>query len=137
MTTAHTGSCLCGTVQFEVQGTFKKFFFCHCSHCRKGSGSAHGSNLFSFDAEFSFSRGAGAVKSYNVPSTQHKRSFCESCGSPVPTYDHENSFLVVPAGSLDTPVKTEPSAHIFHASRANWDDKLEAAPHFDELPEKV
>ncbi|EEA94667.1 glutathione-dependent formaldehyde-activating, GFA [Pseudovibrio sp. JE062] len=134
MRETHKGSCLCGTVQFEIQATFKKFFFCHCSHCRKGTGSAHGSNLFAFDADFTCSAGEDSIKSYNVPSSRHRRSFCESCGSPVPTYDRENSFIVVPAGSLDTPVSAEPTAHIFMGSKANWDEKLEDVTKFDELP---
>ncbi|WP_189437939.1 GFA family protein [Pseudovibrio japonicus] len=134
MSETHQGSCLCGTVQFKIQGTFKSFYFCHCSHCRKGTGSAHGSNLFSFDADFTCTSGEEAIKSYHVPSTRHQRSFCESCGSPVPTYDREHNFLVVPAGSLDTPVHAEPTARIFMGSKANWDEHLEDVPKFEKLP---
>ncbi|KZL26387.1 GFA family protein [Pseudovibrio sp. Ad37] len=135
MRETHKGSCLCGTVQFQIQATFKKFYFCHCSYCRKGSSSVHGSNLFSFDADFACTSGEDSIKSYNVTSTQHRRSFCEECGSPVPTHDRENNFLVVPAGSLDTPVDTQPTAHIFMASKASWDDHLEDVTKFDKFPE--
>ncbi|MFT6655758.1 MAG: hypothetical protein ACJAWI_002533, partial [Marinomonas primoryensis] len=46
MSHLHTGSCLCGAVKFELKGEFKKFFLCHCSRCRKTSGSAHCASLF-------------------------------------------------------------------------------------------
>jgi hypothetical protein len=53
----------------------------------------------------------------------------------VPTYDRENNFLVVPAGSLDTPIDAEPTAHLFMGSRANWDNHLEDVTKFEKLPE--
>jgi hypothetical protein len=43
-------------------------------------------------------------------------------------------MLVVPAGSLDTDVPTQPTAHIFVASRANWEKHLESVPAFDAFP---
>ena len=39
-----TGKCLCGVVQFRISGEFESFFLCHCSRCRKDSGSAHSAN---------------------------------------------------------------------------------------------
>lgn len=40
------GSCLCGRVTFVVSGPFEAFHWCHCSRCRKDTGSAHASNIF-------------------------------------------------------------------------------------------
>jgi hypothetical protein len=34
----YTGSCLCGTVQYEVAGPFMMMALCHCSKCRKHHG---------------------------------------------------------------------------------------------------
>jgi hypothetical protein len=44
------------------------------------------------------------------------------------------TLLVVPAGSLDTVIETQPDAHIFVASSANWDRRLEDVPQIDEPP---
>jgi len=41
----------------------------------------------------------------------------------------------VPAGSLDSSVAIRPDAHLFIASRADWDRELEAVPKVDRLPE--
>jgi hypothetical protein len=46
----------------------------------------------------------------------------------------KGALLVVPAGSLDSAIETEPAAHIFVASRANWDRGLEDIPRVDGLP---
>jgi hypothetical protein len=35
------GSCICGDVAFEVEGPFDRFLNCHCSRCRKVTGTAH------------------------------------------------------------------------------------------------
>ena len=38
---AYRGSCICGEVVFEVDGPFDRFLNCHCSRCRKATGTAH------------------------------------------------------------------------------------------------
>ncbi|MBD8890394.1 GFA family protein [Roseibium litorale] len=132
--TVHKGGCLCGTVTFEITGDFNHFFLCHCERCRKGTGSAHASNLFAENADLKWLSGEEVTRSYAVPGTRHGRHFCTSCGSPLPRKSADGSLLVVPAGSLETPVKLRPNAHIFTASRANWDESLENIPAFPELP---
>ena len=126
------GSCLCGEVRFEVAGDFDNFFLCHCRYCRKDTGSAHASNLFSTSASLKWCSGESQVTLYRLPSTRHAKAFCSRCGSAVPQID--GKLLVVPAGSLDTPISIQPDAHLFIANRAEWDNKLEAAPVFAGLP---
>jgi hypothetical protein len=133
-TEKHVGSCLCGEVRFEVEGSFDSFFLCHCTHCRKDTGSAHAANLFSSTASLAWLSGRDAVKSFTLPGTRHTKSFCASCGSALPSLQMEGRLLVVPAGSLDSAVATKPTAHIFLASRAEWARELEAAPRFEGMP---
>ena len=128
------GSCLCGIVQFEISGGFDAFFLCHCSRCRKNSGSAHGANLFASNATIAWQSGEANIASYRVPDTRHERSFCRSCGSALPGVRMGGALLVVPAGSLDGPVDIRPTAHICCASRAEWDVNLADVPHIDGLP---
>jgi hypothetical protein len=45
------------------------------------------------------------------------------------------ALVVVPAGSLDSAIETQPDAHICVASRAGWDRRLEDVPKIDELPD--
>lgn len=133
MTDTHKGSCLCGAVQFEITGAFDQFFLCHCSRCRKGSGTAHGANLFSRTARIEWLSGEDKIKTYRVPNSRHDRSFCTECGSMAPGIIGNGALLIVPAGSLDTPLEIRPTAHIFSASRADWDHDLETAPAFDDF----
>jgi hypothetical protein len=129
----HSGGCLCGAVRFTVDGPFESFFLCHCSRCRKGSGSAHASNLFSNSASINWVSGEENVTTFSVPGARHTRNFCSVCGSGLP-HKHPGGRLKVPAGSLDTPVTLRPEAHIFAGSRADWDHELEDVPAFDTRP---
>lgn len=135
MTAEHYGSCLCNAVTFEISGTFERFFLCHCSYCRKDSGSAHAANLFSTNAAISWLTGKENIQTYQLPSTRHVKSFCKSCGSALPVEAGNASFLLVPAGSLDSDVNLAPEANIFMASKANWDNRLADAVGFDGFPD--
>ncbi len=125
----YLGSCLCGEVRFEVNGPFEHFLLCHCQRCRKGTGSAHASNLFSTTATLNWLSGEGNISTYQVPDTRFIHSFCTTCGAAVPTV--HGSRMKVPAGSLDSEITIKPNAHIFSGSRASWDDELENVAEFE------
>ena len=127
----YNGACLCGKVEFEITGEFEHFFLCHCSRCRKTSGSAHGANLFSKSAALKFNSGEELVKSFKVEGTRFTTTFCSECGSKLPK-DFGGKIIQVPAGALNDDVHIKPSAHIFYGSRANWDEHLESIHKYDE-----
>jgi len=132
MTSAIRGSCQCGKVSFTVDGGFERFYLCHCSRCRKDTGSAFGANLFSTTARVTWLSGHETLRTYRLPATRHERSFCTDCGSALPTI--AEGFIVVPAGCLDDAPGISPSAHICYASRAEWDNGLEGVATLDGLP---
>jgi len=133
--TQHSGSCLCGSVKYQLDGDFHNFFLCHCSYCQKDTGSAHAANLFSKDAQLTWLKGQDKVTFYNLPETRHGRSFCSICGSPVPTSLGDGKLVMVPAGSMDTPVTIKPTAHLFIASKADWEKDLDQVHRFQGYPE--
>jgi hypothetical protein len=130
----HRGSCLCGAISFEVEGDFERFYLCHCQRCRKDSGSAHGANLFSSTARLNWLSGEEKVTVFNLPNTRHRHCFCSTCGSALPDLQMNGTLLKVPAGTLDSDVRIRPDAHIFVASKANWDEALEDVPTVAQLP---
>jgi hypothetical protein len=128
------GSCQCGAVSFRISGAFERFFLCHCSRCRKDTGSAHAANLFSATASIEWLSGRDNIKSYKIPDTRHEKAFCMECGSALPRVAGNGAMLIVPAGSLDSEFDMRPTAHICFASRAGWDGHLEDVPKMDGLP---
>jgi hypothetical protein len=134
MSNIHSGSCLCGDVRFEIKGDFESFYLCHCEYCRKDTGSAHAANLFSSTATLKWISGESSARLFNLPSTRHSKCFCSICGSALPSVQMNGKLLIVPAGSLNSDISLRPNAHIFIASKAGWDEALEAVPKVDRYP---
>jgi len=132
--TGHFGSCLCGTVRFEVKGDFDSFYLCHCQYCQKDTGASFAANLFSQSAKLVWHSGSDAVTSFTLPGTRHNKSFCKFFGSALPNTQIAG-LLVVPAGCLNTKISLRPTAQIFLSSKAAWDGELGNVPQFEGLPE--
>src|SRR5881392_3624665 len=108
MAASLNGSCLCGTVTFEVQPPFERMAHCHCSRCRKGTGTGHATNLYVQPEQLKWTSGESTISRYSLPSAKSfGKWFCSHCGSPVPRITRSGKNVVVPAGSLDTtpPIK--------------------------------
>jgi hypothetical protein len=129
------GSCLCGSVQYEISGEPKKFYHCHCRRCRKASGTGHASNLLIKPGAIKWNRGEELIKSYKVPEAKRfTNCFCSVCGGRVPRYVKETDFIVIPAGSLDNDPTIRPQARIFWGSRASWSCGGDGLPVHSEYP---
>ncbi|MCU4677729.1 GFA family protein [Catenovulum sp. 2E275] len=131
----YIGSCLCGDVSFEVKGEIENLYLCHCKYCQKDTGSAYASNLFSTKAKLIWQTGENKVKTYQLPSTQHVKSFCSNCGSAVPSMQMNNELVVVPAGCLNQDIAIKPTAHIYKSSEAVWAKNLDKVKSYEQLPE--
>ena len=120
MAVAH-GSCLCKTVQYEVELPFERFLYCHCTRCRKATGSARAASGFVKPEGFRWTQGASAVKRYDLPEAKRfGLQFCSNCGSKVPHHTRDRNWMVIPAGSLDEDPQSRPEAVVFWGSRAPW-----------------
>lgn len=116
-----SGSCLCGAVAYEVTGAPDWSHHCHCSRCRKITGSACASNLFVPGDALRYSRGEQHVRVYRPPEAERfAHAFCERCGSTLPWRNEARGRVVVPMGSLDGDPGLRPLAHIFVGSKAPW-----------------
>ena len=132
-----SGSCLCGKVKFELRGPFGSFFVCHCSRCRKATGSAHASNIFTKPEDLSWTDGEDLIRGFKLDSAKmFGRNFCAECGSPVPRVSAERKLLVIPAGALDEDPGIRPENIIFWDNRAHWYDAMSSAPRFAKYPDK-
>ena len=120
--------------RYELTGDFQFFLLCHCT---KDTGSDHAANLFAKASTLTWLQGESNVKTYQNPSSMHVKSFCKKCGAALPTIAKSINSVVVPAGSLDSPISIEPTANIFVSSGANWSRNLDSVPNYEELPTHV
>jgi len=127
-----TGGCLCGAVRYTVTGEAQRFYHCHCSRCRKASGSGHSSNLF-VKGSLTWESGEELVRRFKLPQAERfTNAFCTTCGGRVPRFIEQQGTVIIPAGSLDDEPEIRPQARIFQASRAAWSCDASALPGFDE-----
>lgn len=126
------GSCLCGAAKFEVQGPIRGVGSCHCSQCRKVSGTSGNAQFIVKNDKFKWLTSIANARKYENENGWGVLR-CEVCGSPLP--ESINGKLTwIQAGLMDDPISTNMNTHIFCASRADWDVEAPDAKHFDENP---
>ena len=126
------GSCLCGGVVFEIEQAAGPFELCHCSRCRKASGSAFVAGLGVRVREYRLLSGAELIRSYEAPVVEfpppYRVTFCATCGSPVPDPPEGGSWFEIPAGLLDGDPVLRPDKHIFVECKSDWDQIIDSLP---------
>ncbi len=129
------GSCLCGSVKYEVTGEAKRFYHCHCQRCRKATGTGHASNLLiAPQTSVTWLQGEKLLVRYKVPEAERfYNCFCQKCGAPMPRVVPELDAVLIAAGSLDSPPPFAPQGRIFWGSRADWSCE-DALPTYAEYP---
>ncbi len=79
------GSCLCRGVRYELSAEPGAFGYCHCTSCRKASGSAHAANAPVDRENFHLLSGRELIRQFES-SPGKFRVFCTNCGSPLYAY---------------------------------------------------
>lgn len=128
------GACLCGDVAFELSGEIPDLYQCHCSLCRRVTGSSANAALRIPAAQFAWLDGRELVTEYQTDSG-FKSHFCRRCGSPLPNPTAQDTAYWVPAGLLEDAGGLELRAHLYTGSRASWDVIAEAGEHYAEMPD--
>ena len=136
MTNQYKGSCLCGLCSYTIIAVKPEaMYLCHCSRCRKETGSIHAANAFFKSGQLIWESGIeDNVGYFQLKGTRKQRAFCKNCGSPLPRED-DSCQIILPAGTLDNNILITPTAHIHYASRISWEDETVNLKRFDNLPE--
>lgn len=113
------GSCLCGGAAFEIDGRVSPIQTCHCSRCRKTSGSAFSAALLTAATSFRWLHGRELVQVFELPSG-FLHAFCRVCSSPLPAPDERGKVVALPAGCLDDDPGTRVQRHTYVGSKAPW-----------------
>lgn len=133
----YKGSCLCGEVAYEAEGPFKIFQYCHCSRCRKYTGSAYASNIFVPPERFKWTKGESFIGHYALPDAKYFATcFCKQCGSSLPWVVQGGKNIIITAGTLDDDPDIKPMWNIFWGSKASWHEEAEQLPKHHEFPKK-
>ncbi len=120
-----TGGCLCGAVRYSVRGEPVHVGRCHCTDCRRESGSA-----FTIYAHWPVEQFEvrGEIVSYEG------RGFCPRCGSRLLNPPEPGDGLIeVRIGTHDdAPFGLKPEAEIWVKRREAWIPPVEGAAQHNE-----
>ncbi len=120
-----TGSCLCGSVAFTIDGELSPPSACHCGQCRKQSGnvwastSTHQDNL-----SFTASDTLGWYRASEIA----RRGFCSKCGSFLFWQHNDEDTISISMGALDAPTGLSLARHIFVADKGDYYDITDDLP---------
>lgn len=122
------GSCLCGKCGYEAAGELFDVLHCHCTNCRKLTGSAFSTYGAVSQTNFKWLSEKSSIKEFKS-SKYVSRYICCTCGTLlISTDSRENNSIYLSVGLLDTDTDIKPEYHQFVASKAPWyeiDDGLQ------------
>jgi hypothetical protein len=122
------GSCLCGGVRYEIDGGLGAVTNCHCSLCRKMSGSAFSSGMTIPATSFRFTAGEELLKEWES-SPGYYRVFCGRCGSPLlKRKDKDPNKIRFRPGTLDSDPGAKVTKHLHVGSKAPWFEIKDGLP---------
>jgi len=107
-----TGSCLCGSVSYKIDGAVRDVVNCFCGQCRKSSGHHVAATKVNKD-HLSFISDETLDWYECLPDVF--RGFCKTCGSSL-FWENKNvkqNEIAVMAGALDEPTGLKTIGNIF------------------------
>ena len=103
------GSCLCGSVAYEVDGAPGPIVHCHCRTCRKAHGSVFSTVTNVPRDRFRWTRGENLLKGFES-SPGKIRYFCSQCGSQIVAERAGTGTILLRMGCLDTEITERPKS---------------------------
>jgi len=128
---SYRGTCLCGSIQYEVDQIEPRMAHCHCSMCRKFHGAAFATLGEAKAANFRWLKGENLLANYEAENGT-VRQFCKKCGSSMTfaASDDCGKLIEFALGTLDDEVELTPDAHIFLESKASWVKVCDELPQY-------
>jgi hypothetical protein len=130
----HSGSCLCGSVQYRIESDLKAIVNCHCKFCSKAHGAPFTPMLFASYADLEVVAGAELVARYRVERLGADRCFCTKCGTRLFNHSIARGRISLMVTTLDAPGTLRPVAHISTESKCAWFEIEDDLPQFQGIP---
>jgi hypothetical protein len=120
-----TGGCQCGALRYEVSGSPRLTYVCHCTDCQHVSGSAFSVAFFVSDGAFQLTNGQPRLVNRTAENGRTAtRWLCPACGSWVSSAAWSTPsgdvLRVVQGGSLDDNSWLRPTTHFWTRSKQPW-----------------
>ena len=127
------GQCYCGAVRYQVQDAFLYAANCHCSQCRRTTGSAFKPFAGIEREQLALIQGEDALLIVGDPAGHD--AHCGRCGSLLYSVVRDGAFVHVAMGTLVDAPSIRPNKHIFVGSKAPWFEITDDLPQFEAFPD--
>jgi hypothetical protein len=104
---------------------------CHCSNCRRATGSAFKPFAGIERGKLRLAKGADSLMIFGDESAAHD-THCKACGSLLYSVVREGAFVHVAMGTLVDDPSIRPTGHIFVGSKAAWFTITDDLPQHEE-----
>lgn len=111
---------MCGNVVIEVPDQFDFMGYCHCTECKKLSGSDYAIVGGISSDKFRILQGHAFIKYYHK-NAETDVAFCCECGASLFNHKIKLNRHNIRVGILDSFPSQKPMFHIFVASKAPWE----------------
>ena len=130
------GGCQCGAVRYVLTAPPLMTYACHCTQCRRVSGSAFAVSCGILQDTMEITQGELSRVDWTVDSGAHRYGeFCAACGCRVRHGSvPDPGVYSLRGGTLDDQRWAEPVAHSWLASALDWFEPPQGALRFDGQP---
>ena len=115
-------------VQYSVADAFLYAMNCHCSNCRRTTGSAFKPFAGIERGKLSLTQGQNDLLVYGDDKAND--THCRRCGSLLYSVVRDGAFVHVAMGTLVDNPTIRPTAHIFVGSKAPWFTITDSLPQY-------
>lgn len=123
------GQCYCGAVRYTVADEFVYAANCHCSGCRRTTGSAFKPFAGIERHKLAVTQGRDRLEIFGEENANN--TLCGECGSLLYSVVRDGAFVHVAMGTLVDDPKIRPTAHIFVGSKAPWHTIADDLPQYE------
>jgi hypothetical protein len=124
------GQCFCGAVGYALPDEFVYAANCHCSNCRRTTGSAFKPFAGIEREKLVLTRGDADLMVFG--DQQGHDAHCKVCGSLLYSVVRAGAFVHVAMGTLLDDPTIRPTKHIFVGSKAPWFTITDDLPQYAE-----
>lgn len=116
------GSCHCGAVTFEAEAPPVRMAQCHCTACRKATGTGHIVQAFFKREAVTISGETTGHESPADSGSLRTRHFCPTCGSRLFAENDKNPAVIgIAVGAFENSEWFKPEVILYNDERPIWD----------------
>lgn len=115
-----TGSCLCGSIKFEIHRKYLNAIHCYCGMCRKAHGTAFSTHSLAAPSQVQWTEGKSLLTSYESSPGAY-REFCPVCGTHILVHGQSgDDSLAFPAGTINGNPSLTILGHMYTEDLVSW-----------------